>query len=1032
MPTTDALSQAIEQAKQKLAYNKMMGQAGFEQPEIPQPQWVSQTIPQSSLAAPATLAPTQTEAQPLPQAAPLKPTPIATPPVAEDIPFWQRSLEVFTAPFEWVDKYLIKPTYGVASTSLGLIPDVAREPGEGYFDWKRRSWASWNPAGMDVKLPWSEESLRLDVRGVLELAPWLLIPGAGQVGTATRAGVGIAGMLGKVGKVGETLGYAVQYSPWGIVEKVAGAAMKGVFKGIGKGESKLSEKVFGKVEEPPLPVAVQKINTIFKEQVVPQRKAFEEVLKPKKSAVGEMLRTLQQDFTEGRISRQEYESLVNKARTGATKPEFAITPPYQPAAGVLPESAISKAEMDELLGKLITKSEGGWVAADSYTAMKDLLLNGTLPEPHNLRDFALVYGKEFADTLRGLKSLSPTKMEHLWDILNIPRATLASGDLSGTFRQGLFLILTHPTRFPRSFYRQLKAFASEKITLEMDDALRSRPLYDTLAKDWNIDFTAVRKGAKALAKEEPFFSNAAQALPFVRRSERAFTTFLNEMRMAAGESAYASMVAQGATKEQMRLMGEFINLAAGRGKIPFSLDKYAPAFNSVLFSAKYQMATLQMPRQIGRMLLSKNPYMRKEAAKALITFVGGGTALVGLINAAGNKKVELDPRSGDFGKIVVGDTRFDIWRGYIQYIRFAAQLLTGERKSAYGNLSKDDRFNIAFRFLQGKFSPAAGLMADLLKGENYRGEPLFSDTTGFLKSARDRVLPLALQDIIDAMEQYGTNGLLVGIPAVTGIGSLTYVNDYVRVQQKIARDMGYNSWDDIDPATQKRIENSSAELQVAQIKLDRDIMGTAWGEWSAVGRVIEDNLRKDVEIAAVQYQDTGDGYQFRTRISDAFTARRGSYNTRMNDPRFAEIKARLQGGDTMESLISLGPEQMAIKAYNDALYGDDMYDQYGEYMFDEATRRKELLRQSLGDQMYDYVEDYQGIKYENFPPIYQELTQARAVLKPYWQIESDLRKLYGSFMDTSRGQTLLSRIRKNLRRSDPEIDKYLTMFYTRV
>ena len=60
----------------------------------------------------------------------------------------------------------------------------------------------------------------------MELAPWLLIPGAGQVGTATRAARGIAGVLSKFGQAGRVLGGIVEYSPWGLVEKTAGAGIR--------------------------------------------------------------------------------------------------------------------------------------------------------------------------------------------------------------------------------------------------------------------------------------------------------------------------------------------------------------------------------------------------------------------------------------------------------------------------------------------------------------------------------------------------------------------------------------------------------------------------------------------------------------------------------------------------------------------------------------------------------------------------------------------------------------------------------------
>jgi len=526
-------------------------------------------------------------------------------------------------------------------------------------------------------------------------------------------------------------------------------------------------------------------------------------------------------------------------------------------------------------------------------------------------------------------------------------------------------------------------------------------------------------------------SDLARRIPFVRRSERAFITYLNEARMASFEAAHGAMTAQGATPAQFKILTDFINMASGRGVLPKSLEKYSPVLNTILFSPRLQMATMQMPRQIGRMLLSGNPYMRKEATKAFITFVGGGSAILGLLKATGNK-VELDPRAGDFGKVIIGETRLDIWRGYLQYSRFAAQMLTGERKSAYGNMNKAERSEVAWRFLQSKSSPAFGLMVDLLRGETYMGKPIFNDTTGFSRVAMERVLPLALQDVIDATEMSGMNGLWVAAPVTLGIGALTYVNDYVRVKEEIARGMGYKSWDDIDPKTQREIQNRNTELQAATIAFDRQVMGTAWGDWRLSGEAIGDIFRENIEKAVAQYRATGDGYQFREKVGDAFTARRGGYEARNKEPRFEDIVKRLNIEDTAEALVSLGPEQLAIKVYNDALYGDDMYDEFGDYRFDEAELRKQQLLQQLGDEMFGYVEEYRELKYEDLPPEFQELSRAKQVMKEYWRVQERVERLFGKrFAESSRGQAFISKMRKQLRTTNPEIEKYYQLFYQR-
>ena len=960
---------------------------------------------------------------------PIVPQPVVSPPPKVEervtLPFWQRALQVFTAPFEWIDEYVIKPGLSVAATAAGAVPEVKRMPGEDFFEWKKRAWAEWGAPGIDINVPWSDDPWRVDIKGVAELAPWLLIPGAGQVGGGIRAARGLAGIASKFGKAGKTLGYAIEYSPWGLVEKTAGVALKAGFKGLGKVTSgvsaKIGERIFGKIPEPEIPPVILKLNQFFDESVIPARKAFEKELPALRERQIKAVDEIWGRVRRGEITATKGTELVEKATAGGIKKGFAVE-----------VGKFTNDEVEDMLGMIAKSAENGFVQRDSAVALRDLLMTGVLPEPHNIRDFARVFGEAFAKSAGKFARLPVSIKDQLIDLANLPRSVLASGDLSATFRQGLILLLTHPEKAPRAFARQLKGFASEKLSLQMDDALRSHPLYNGAVRD-GVEFTALRKGAQLVAKEEIFASNLATRLPFVRRSERAFTTFLNEMRMGAYEAAHGAMLAQGASATEMKLMGRFINLASGRGDLPANLNRYAPVLNTVLFSARYQMSTLQLPRQLGRMLLSKNPYMRKEAAKALITFVGGGASLLGLLKATGTGEVELDPRSGDFGKVIIGDTRLDIWRGYIQYARFVAQLLTGERKSSYGNMNKVQRSEIVSRFIQSKSSPAFGLMVDLLKGESYMGEPLFNETTGFIKTARDRLLPLAMQDVMDAMEQSGTNGIWTAAPATLGIGVLTYVNDLVRVKEKIARNMGYGNWDDIDPKTQREIENSNTELQVAYIDFDRQVMGTAWGDWRNAGKAIDDVFRENVDNAVAQYHQTGDGYNFREKIGKAYDERRGAYKTRDKEERFSDIVRRLKTEDPAEAMITLGPEQLAIKMYNDALYGDDMQDEFGDYRFDEARVRKEQLRSQLGEEMFNYVEDYAGLKYDDMPPEFLELIKAKEALRPYWEVKENVIRQRGEPRTPHQIKAIdrrVSRMRKFLRLLNPEMNRYYEMFYS--
>mgnify|MGYP001601854636 CR=1 FL=1 len=1033
----------------------------LSQPELRQWQEPLPAVGSTAVAVRPTVKPVPQKGIILPKTEPItKEEPV-------QVPFWQRAGQIFAAPFEWIDENIIQPGWALLGTTAGFVPEVERKPGEDFWDWKRRSWAGWETPGVDINVPWSDKPWRIDVKGVMEFAPWLLIPGAGQVGGGTRIAAGIAGVLGKAGRVGRVLGTAVEYSPWGLVEKTAGVAIKGGVRAVGKiserVSGKVSERLYGKYTPPPVPEEVAELSQYFKQAVMPSYREFRKLV-PEEVTAKQAAKIRQQldRARRGEISYTEAYEFAEKARGGVgIKEKFAMTPEAlatrqaeeiaqveaRVVSGEITKSGgkglitkIKKSpaftavpftpdKVEKLLARIDSMAESEFVMVDSAQALRRFFAVGELPTNHNLRDWKVAFGDDFA---KAVGKLGQEEASNLMDTLQIGKSLVSAWDVSGTFRQGLFFSLLHPTLVPKWFGRQMKAMLSEKLSLDMDDVLRTKEITNTFVRHGG--YLRPVRGTSAALAEEAFPSQLARRIPGVRRSERAFATYLNQSSVDTFEKGYNAMVAQGATDEMINLWTQFINLAGGRGTLPKSLEKYAPALNAVLFSPRLQMATLQLPRQIGRMFLSGNPYMRKEAARALVTFAGGGASLLGLLNATGVSKVEIDPRSGDFGKIIIGDrktgTRLDIWRGYVQYVRFAAQLLSGERKSAYGNMNKAERGEIAGRFVQSKMSPIAGLFSDLWRGETYMGKPIFNDTTGFIDVVKERVLPLAAQDVIDAMEQSGVNGIWVAAPATLGIGALTYVNDFVRVKEKIAREMGYESWDDIDPKTQREVENRNAELQAATIEFERQVMGTAWGDWKLAGNAIEDVFRQNVENAVAEYRQTGKGYQFNEKITDAFTARRGGYAVREQEGRFADIVKRMKTEDTLEALVNLGPEQLAIKIYNDALFGDDMYDEFGNYRFEEANIQKQRVRQMLGEEMFSYVEDYRGLKFETLADEFQDLMKARELMRPYWEVRNRVIKLFGErYAESSRGQALISKLRKQKRLGNSALEEAYQRFY---
>jgi hypothetical protein len=163
------------------------------------------------------------------------------------------------------------------------------------------------------------------------------------------------------------------------------------------------------------------------------------------------------------------------------------------------------------------------------------------------------------------------------------------------------------------------------------------------------------------------------------------------------------------------------------------------------------------------------------AAQSLAAWITANITTLALLKASGTAEVELDPRSSDFGKARIGNTRFDLHAGYQPIVRYIAQFATGEMKDTETKEIRKTRGRIstAERFLRSKLAPGPGLAWDWAEGRDFVGNKLDEQTIQALLYSR--LTPLAIQDTIDAVQQQG--GPLAAIvmgAAVLGVGVQTY------------------------------------------------------------------------------------------------------------------------------------------------------------------------------------------------------------------------------------------------------------------
>ncbi len=308
---------------------------------------------------------------------------------------------------------------------------------------------------------------------------------------------------------------------------------------------------------------------------------------------------------------------------------------------------------------------------NTSTSLSKLLL-GQLPTRGEIALLEEVFGSDLVKAILAKRPLGAKAWETFLDVWNIPRSVLASWDFSAPLRQGAVLAPRQRGIWFRSMKPMFDAFKSEKVALEVDRAIKTSPFAELRAESGLFQAPITGVGARLVAREEAFVSNIARYIPLVRRSERAYVTYLNKLRADTFDKIVTGWETQGvaATRKDFKELALFINRATGRGTLG-KLEDSAPFLSGILFSPRLQASRLTLANS----LFTGSAPVRAEAAKTLISFVGTGMSILGLAKVAG-ADVKTDPRSADFGKIRIGKTNLDICSGLQQYARIIAQLTT--------------------------------------------------------------------------------------------------------------------------------------------------------------------------------------------------------------------------------------------------------------------------------------------------------------------------------------------------------------------
>ncbi len=358
----------------------------------------------------------------------------------------------------------------------------------------------------------------------------------------------------------------------------------------------------------------------------------------------------------------------------------------------------------------------------------------------------------------------------IWDAWGLLRLLQATFEFSFVGIQGLIYATSHPIQAAKAFKVAMKTMFSESKTEQWLNEIKAQEYYP-MVKGSKLAFS--EPNAEITAREELFFSDSATILwdilgygfkllgksayqkwvninPF-KAFERASIGYLDTVRLQrfldGVEMLKAKEIHFDQNPEAYKQMADVVNTFTGRASLGIA-KPIAPQLTKIFFSprnwaSQIKTATPYAFYHFGKMRAGADGFkptvQQKMAIMDFSKFVGLTTSMVILAATylSGDDDdetgVETDPRSSDFGKIKIGNTRIDPWGGKIQQIILLSKLLSGEVKKN-GEIiplgvpyKTPTRLELIGQMASNKLAPSASLIKEYLSTRtNSDGETVTS------------------------------------------------------------------------------------------------------------------------------------------------------------------------------------------------------------------------------------------------------------------------------------------------------------------
>lgn len=377
-------------------------------------------------------------------------------------------------------------------------------------------------------------------------------------------------------------------------------------------------------------------------------------------------------------------------------------------------------------------------------------------------------------------------MKFSYTFAGIPKSLKASLSDHALGRQALPVLFTHPQTYFRNAAESIANIVRVIGGKNAVDGTRAYMYNDPLFEEMKKAGLAVN-----MKGEEAYPTDIPSKIPVLGRLYKSSKDSFEILNATNRFDLYKQLREVGEKTgvnvedpAEQKSLANMINSLTGRGNLKgtgaSTSEKVTNAlfFSPRLWKSHFDVLTAHMGQ-------GETTFVKKQAALNLIKIIGGMATIAGLANVFRPNSATLDTNSSDFGKIKVGDTRFDFTGGASNLMVLASRLIHhSTTSSTTGKTTPIDAKNsngaplfgakttqdVIKDYVEGKLSPTAAAALFAYTGSDAQGNKA---TPGAVASSL--LLPLPVESYNElAKNPKAANKLAVLLAEAIGVGVNTY------------------------------------------------------------------------------------------------------------------------------------------------------------------------------------------------------------------------------------------------------------------